>query len=70
MTVSELIRELQQFDSSADVMILDGFNGSGTPREINLGPMTQLISEEDGNNSADCEMIVGEEVIIMGYGFY
>jgi hypothetical protein len=70
MTVSELISELSQYDPSLEVMILDGFNGSGTPREINLGPVTQLISEEDGQESADCEWMVGDEVVIMGYGCY
>ena len=53
-----------------EIMILDGFNGGGYPREINLGPVKHIITADDAEESGDCEEIVGQEIMIMGYGFY
>ena len=69
MKSHELAQQLLQ-EPNIEIMILDGFNGGGYPREINLGPITQTITEEDANESGDCEEMVGEDVLIMGYGFY
>ena len=53
-----------------DIMILDGFNGGGIPRTINLGPCDQTITEADANEAADCEGSIGKEVLVIGYGCY
>jgi hypothetical protein len=53
-----------------EIMILDSFNGGGYPREINLGPITHTVTADDAKESGDCEEIVGQEIMIMGYGCY
>lgn len=70
MKVGELIKELQAFDPEMEVMILDGFNGGGSPRTINLGPGLMTISQQDAKETADCEGRVGESVVRLGYGCY
>ena len=70
MTKAQLIAELAPFSDDTEVMILDGFNGGGEPREINLGPMKQKITKKNAKEGADCEGKVGNTVAIMGYGFY
>ena len=70
MTVKHLIARLQQFPPNMQVMILDGFNGGGSPREINSGPRERVVTISDAEESADCEDIVGQNVIVMGYGCY
>ena len=70
MTVAELIKRLSEFRPDMEVMILDGFNGGGHPREINLGPTTRVITPVDDDQCADCEGRTGEFVITMGYGSY
>lgn len=70
MKVADLIRRLQQYPADAEVMVLDGFNGGGDPRTLNLGPLVRRITEEHAENSGDCEERVGEEVIVIGYGCY
>jgi hypothetical protein len=56
--------------SDVEVMILDGFNASGTPRTINYGPYYLRIEKEDAEASADCEGRVGENIVVVGYGCY
>jgi len=70
MTIKELIGRLEQFPLDREVMILDSFNGGGCPREINLKPMSRRITKANGNDSADCEDLVGKNVVVMGYGCY
>jgi hypothetical protein len=70
MTVQDLIDRLSKQDPSMHVMLLDGPNGSGTPRDLNLGPVTRSIEETDADESADCEGRVGEEVLVLGFGCY
>jgi hypothetical protein len=53
-----------------DIMILDGFNGGGEPREINLGPCLRTITQQNANGGADCESKVGKEVRVIGFGSY
>jgi hypothetical protein len=71
MTINELVEELtaRGLDPNADLMILDGFNGGGGPREINL-ITTRTITEADAAESGDCERRVGETVTVLGYGCY
>lgn len=70
MNVSELIEQLKKFDGDMEVMILDGFNGGGCPREINLGPSTSKITLWNAGESADCEGRAGEKIVRLGYGCY
>ena len=54
-----------------EVMILDGFNGGGSPRAINSGPREYIIKQSDIDEMGDCEYkVVGERVILLGYGSY
>jgi hypothetical protein len=53
-----------------EIMILDGFNGGGYPREINFGPIKRIITPDDAEESGDCEGIIGQEIMLMGYGCY
>jgi len=70
MTVEDLIKRLKTLDKNRDIMILDGFNGGGYPREINLGPTTHIITKEDEKECGDCEGKIGKKIYIMGYGVY
>ncbi len=70
MTVAELIKALKKFDPNHPVMILDSFNGGGSPRDINLGPKVHVVSEANAADAVDCEEIVGDQVVIVGYGCY
>jgi hypothetical protein len=70
MNVGQLIKKLEAFDPEKEVMILDGFNGGGTPRTINLGPNLREVTKQDADEASDCEDLVGQTVVRMGYGFY
>ena len=71
MNVKELILHLSKFDENTRVMILDGFNGGGNKRDINLTPSDlDTITNEDAEMCCDCEDIINEKVIILGFGCY
>lgn len=71
MNVKKLIEHLSQFDESAEVMVLDGFNGAGDKRTINFTPSKErIITVADSENSGDCEGKVGKKVVVIGYGCY
>jgi hypothetical protein len=72
MKTRELVERLLLDDPQGDMdaMILDGFNGGGVPREINFGPTPCTITQQDADKAADCEGMVGEHVLVLGYGFY
>lgn len=70
MTIAQLIARLQEYSPETEVMVLDGFNGGGVPRDLNLGPTEQVIVAEDEEAAADCEGRVGEKVVVLGYGCY
>lgn len=70
MTVRELIDRLKSFDPEIEVAILDGFNGGGAPRTINLGPVIRKVTKEDGCATADFEGMGGESVAVLGFGCY
>lgn len=69
MTAHELANKLLE-GLDTELMVLDGFNGGGFPREVNLGPAFRTITEEDAEESGDCEGLVGTEVMVIGYGCY
>lgn len=70
MTVAELIARLQTYPGDKQVMILDSFNGAGNPREISLGPTFHEVTEDEANEAADVEDMIGDVVVVMGYGCY
>jgi hypothetical protein len=70
MTVHELITKLLREDMGSEIMVLDGYNGGGSPRTINLGPHKYAIDKDDADGVADCEGRDGEQVIVIGYGCY
>ncbi|MBW4460545.1 MAG: hypothetical protein KME47_09930 [Nodosilinea sp. WJT8-NPBG4] len=70
MLKSKLIERLNKIDGDFEVMILDGFNGGGYLRDINLGPCLTSIDSDNVENCADCEGRLAEIVIEMGYGCY
>jgi hypothetical protein len=71
MTISELMCRLQQLPPDANVMIQDGENGGGHPRAINLGPYWgKVVTDSDSANCADCEDLVGQQVVVLGFGCY
>ena len=65
MLVRELIKRLKQFNPDDEVTILDGFNGGGDKRIINLGPIESTIGEED-----ECDDNSRDTIVTMGYGCY
>lgn len=72
MKISELISYLKNQEKllgDIEVMILDGFNGGGYPREINL-IREHKITLEDCDESADCEGKFLDDVVLLGYGCY
>jgi len=70
MKKSELIKALEAIEGDPVIMILDGFNGGGEPRDINLGPSEREITDQNAADGADCEGRQGESVVVMGYGCY
>lgn len=70
MTVRELVKLLQAHRPERQVMILDGSNGGGLPREISVGPVLRQITEADCEDNADLEAISAAEVVVIGYGCY
>lgn len=65
MKVKDLIEYLKLYPPNLEVAILDGFNGGGVPREINLGPTNMTLRDE-----TDLKTKIGKEIIVMGYGCY
>lgn len=69
-TVGDLVQRLSAFDQKSPCMILDGNNGGGSPRTINLGPVSHTITQSEADDAADCEGKVGETVVVIGFGCY
>jgi hypothetical protein len=81
-TVGDLKKSLLQFPDDFQIRILDGFNGGGSARVINLGPVHRYTYPNDGskeyediieNNEDNYEFDkedLGKPVIVMGYGCY
>lgn len=70
MTVAELIDRFRTIPKDSQIMILDGSNGGGVPREINTGPSFHVVEAWDADETADCENLVGTTVVVLGYGCY
>lgn len=68
ITVGALKDKLSKFDDSLEVMVLDGFNGGGDPRNISISSEPiEITSEYKGH---DCEGKIGDMVVILSYGNY
>lgn len=71
LTVKDLKSRLDKFDDNLEVMILDGFNGGGNPRRINIGPLKAEIGPDDIDSCSDCHIYnVGDEYVQIGFGSY
>ena len=81
MTVGDLIDALSESNRNLPIRVLDGFNGGGTGRVINLGP--HVINSAEGMDEEELEIAKEEGVrnsledldidapcVIMGYGCY
>lgn len=73
VTVADLIKDLQKLPPELEATILDGFNGGGSPRTINLGPHVWDPKDSPGlerNDYSDIKTPSGEPIVVMGYGCY
>ena len=77
MNAGEMIEQLKEFDPKMEVAILDGFNGGGQPRTINLGPhcwdlevLEDMKSFDQSPDYADIKTPSGTPIIVIGYGCY
>lgn len=61
---------MQKLQGDPEVMVLDGENGGGHPRSLNLGPVLRTIGAEDADAVAECEGNVGLRVVLIGFGCY
>jgi hypothetical protein len=73
MNMSDLIKALEDIkrnEGDLEVAILDGFNGGGEPREINVHP-TVYISKEEGFTVDRGDIKTKSGLFVsMGYGSY
>lgn len=70
VTVAELITQLSQFNPKSHVLVNSGPNGSGSPYDLNQGPISHTITEDDANSTADCENRIGEQIVLIGFGCF
>lgn len=77
MKVAQLIEKLSKLDPSLEVAILDGFNGGGSPRTINYGPLMwdkedieESIQLDDELDYSDLNSKSGTPIVLMGFGCY
>jgi hypothetical protein len=77
MKVKDLIRRLNAIDPEMEVAILDGFNGGGQPRAVNLGPVVwdqetleEMAECDESIDYSDLDVKSGTEILVMGYGCY
>lgn len=70
MKVRDMALTLANLDPEDEIMCLDGSNGGGCPREINLGPVGHVVTEAEARECSDCEGLTGHAVRVIGYGCY
>lgn len=69
MKAHELAKKLLSMPNH-EVTILDGFNGGGDPRTINIGPTKRDLSEPNMNYDTDDIETQSGDIIILGFGCY
>jgi|TARA_A100001015_G_scaffold155998_2_gene173155 hypothetical protein len=69
MTSHELARRLLS-GPDLEVTILDGFNGGGDPRTINLGPNVRDVNTEHAGYCTDDIETKSGNVVMIGFGCY
>jgi hypothetical protein len=78
MKVKELIQRLSELPLDLEVVILDGYNGGGCQRTINLGPFVEELGPEEVKHRLaeepdyydDTRTPPGKPRVVMGYGCY
>jgi len=76
MLVMQLIEQLSQLPQTLEVTILDGFNGGGIPRDINLTPHVydpkewEWTTNKERDDYSDIHTPTGQPIVVMGYGCY
>lgn len=74
MRVRELKAKLENFPGDMEIAILDGFNGGGCPRTINLGPQIQewdeIYQHQAAYDYSDLDTKEGLSIVVMGFGCY
>lgn len=67
----ERLLEAKKEHGNIEVTILDGFNGGGKPRTINIGPVVETIPNPN-NHGRDTEDIATKEgsYVTIGFGCY
>ena len=65
MTKAELIACLAEYPDDMEVMIND--HGA---LDLNFGPTLYYITQQDEDDTGDCDGRVGEQVILIGGGCY
>lgn len=69
MKAHELAKTLMGMPNH-ELTILDGFNGGGVPRTINLGPHVRNLNEQHMNCDTDDIETQSGDVIVIGFGCY
>ena len=69
MKAHELAKRLLEMPNH-EITILDGFNGGGDPRSINLGPIKRDLNEPHMNYDTDDIETQTGEIIVLGFGCY
>lgn len=70
MKLSDFLEMTSGCPLDMELMCLDGSNGGGQLRTLNLTPSMVTITKEDAAESGDCEDLVGKTVLRIGYGCY
>jgi predicted PP-loop superfamily ATPase len=67
MKVKDLIEQLQRFNEDMEIMISDNH---GFLRTLNKHPRESLVYQQDADMCGDCEDLVEQTVVQIGFGSY
>ena len=70
MKVRDAILALLDHPMNSELMIIDGENGNGVPRTLNLGPVAHRVTRSEVSETSDCDNLAGKDVTVIGYGCY
>ncbi len=69
MTAHELAQR-RLSGPNIEVAILDGFNGGGDPRSVNMGPAVRDVNKaHQSMNTEDIDTESGD-IVVLGFGCY